>query len=63
MRGQLSLPADMGGITPPSTGDAGLAGQGSSGLAMIDQSGRLVGTDESDEPAAAALRLLVKAYA
>lgn len=34
LRGQLSLPADMGGITPPSTGDAGLAGQ-ASGLGAV----------------------------
>ncbi len=32
LRGQLSLPSAPVSVTPPSTGDAGLAGQGSSGL-------------------------------
>lgn len=35
LRGQLSLPTGMADIMPPSTGDAGLAGQASSGLGAV----------------------------
>ncbi len=34
-RGQLSLPSAPVSVTPPSTGDAGLAGQGSSSLGAV----------------------------